>query len=56
MKRIIIEKEIFFLKLSLDDIIKLGFTPGGSGVVFESLDSGITPLMVLTWGARAVEE
>ena len=36
MKRIIIEKAIFFQKLALEDMIKLGFTPGVSVAVFES--------------------
>ena len=56
MKRITIEKSIFFIKLALEDIIKIRFTPGGSVLAFESAKSGITPLIVLPWGARAVEE
>ena len=56
MKQITIEKAIFFLELALEDIMKFRFTPGGSVAVFENSESGITPLMVLTWGARAVEE
>ena len=49
-------KSIFFLKFSLEDIIKLIFTPGVLVAVFESSESGITPLMVLPQDARAVEE
>ena len=51
MKRITIEKAILFLKLTLEDTIKLRFTPGGSVAVFESAENGMTPLMVLPWGA-----
>ena len=34
MKRITIEKVIFFLKLALEDIIRFRFTPGGYVALF----------------------
>ena len=56
MKFIKTEKAIFFLNLALEDIIKLSFTPGGSMAVFGSAESGITPMIVLPWGARSLQE
>ena len=47
MKRIMIEKAILFLKLTLEDTIKLRFTPGGSVAVFESANNSMTPIMLL---------
>ena len=56
MKHITIEKAVLFLKVILEDMINIRFTTGGSVAVFESVNNDMTPLMVLTWGAREVEE
>ena len=56
MERITIEKSIFFLKLALEDIINIRFTPGISVAVFESAEIGITLRMVLPWGSREAVE
>ena len=56
MKLITIEKAILFLELKLEDMINLRFTTRVSVAVFESADNGTTPLMVLPWGDRVVEE
>ena len=37
-------------------MINLRFTTRVSVAVFESADNGTTPLMVLPWGDRVVEE
>ena len=50
MKRITIEKTIFFIKLTVENMIKIRFTPGGPVYVFESTENGMTSLMVLPWG------
>ena len=51
IKRITIEKAILFLKLTLEDMIKRKFTPGGLVAIFESAENEINPLMILPWGA-----
>ena len=56
MKRIIIEKYIFFFKLTLEDMVKLSFKLEGSVNLLGSADNGMNPIMVLPWGAQTVEK
>ena len=47
MKHITTEKNIFFIKMNAEDMIKPRFTPGGSVAVFESANNSMTPIMLL---------
>ena len=56
MECITIDKSILFIKLPLEDMIKLRFTPGESVSVFESATNGMNPPMILPLVDQAVEE
>ena len=39
-----IDTSVFFVKLAIEEIVKTKFNPGGPVAVYESAESGISPL------------
>ena len=42
-----IDAVIFFVKLAIEYMVKTKFNPGGPVAMYESAESGISPLMVI---------
>ena len=51
-----IDTSVFFVKLAIEEIVKTKFNPGGPVAVYESAESGISPLMVLPRTTHEIEE
>ena len=51
MKLITIGKSVHFIIMNIEDMINIMFMLGGSVSIFERAENGITPLIVLPWGA-----
>ena len=41
-----IDTVVFFVKLAIEEMVKTKFNPGGPVAMYESAESGISPLMV----------
>ena len=42
-----IDTAVFFVKLAIEEMVKTKFNPGGPAEIYESAESGISPLMVI---------
>ena len=42
-----IDTYVFFVKLEIEEMLKTKFNPGGPVAMYESVESGISPLMVI---------
>ena len=47
---------VFFFKLKIEDMVNTKFNPGGLVTMYESAESGISPLMVITRTTQEIEE
>ena len=50
-----IDTEIFFVNLEIKGMVKTEFNPGGPVAMYESAESGISPLMVISITAQVIE-
>ena len=50
-----IDTEVFFVKLKIEEMVKK-FNPGGPVAMYESAESGISPLMVIPRMTQEIEE
>ena len=50
-----IDTAVFFVKLELEKMIKTKFNPGGPVAMYESAESGISPLMVIPRTTQEIE-
>ena len=51
-----IDIDIFFVKIATEEMVKTKFNPGGPVAMYESAESGISPLMVIPRTAQKIEE
>ena len=51
-----IDTAVFFVKLAIEEMVKTRFNPGGSVAMYESAESGISPLMVIPRNTREIKE
>ena len=42
-----IDTAVFFVKLVIEEMVKTKFNPGGPVEMYESVESGISPLMMI---------
>ena len=47
---------MFFVKLAIEDMVKTKFNPGGPVAMYESVESGISKLMVIPRTTHEIEE
>ena len=47
---------VFFVKLAIEEMVKTKFNPGGPVEMYESAESGISPLMVIPRTTQEIEE
>ena len=50
-----IDTAVFFVKLSIEEMTKKKFNPGGPVETYESAESGILPLMVIPRTTQEIE-
>ena len=51
-----IDTAVFFVKLKMEETIKTKFNPEGPVTMYESTESGISPLMVIPMTSQEIEE
>ena len=51
-----IDTAVFFVKLAIEEMVKTKFNPGGPVAMYESAESGISPLMVIPRTTQEIEE
>ena len=51
-----IDTVVFFVKLEIEEMVKTKFNPGGPVAMYESAESGISPLMVIPRNTQESEE
>ena len=51
-----IDTAVFFVKLEIEELVKTKFNPGGLVEMYESAESGISPLMVIPRTTQEIEE
>ena len=51
-----IDIAVFFVKLAIEEMVKTKFNPGGPVAMYESVESGISPLMVIPITTQEIEE
>ena len=51
-----IDTAVFFVKLEIEEMVKTKFNPGGPVAMYESAESGISPLMVIPITTKDIEE
>ena len=51
-----IDTVVFFVKLAIEDMVNTKFNPGGPVTMYESAESEISPLMVITRTTQDIEE
>ena len=51
-----IDTSAFFVKLTIEDMVKTKFNPGGPVAMYESGESGISRLMVISRTTHEIEE
>ena len=51
-----IDTALFFVKLAIEEMVKTTFKPGGPVAMYESAESGISPLMVIPRTIKEIEE
>ena len=51
-----IDTAVFFVNLEIEDMVKTKFNPGGPVEMYESAESGISPLMVIPRTTQEIEE
>ena len=51
-----IDTAVFFVKLEIEEMAKTKFNPGGLVAMYESAESGISPLMVIPRTTQETEE
>ena len=51
-----IDTALFFVKLAIEEMVKTTFKPGGPVAMYESAESGISPLMVIPRTTQEIEE
>ena len=51
-----IDTAVFFVKLAIEEMAKTKFNPGGPVEMYESAESGISPLMVIPRTTQEIEE
>ena len=54
--RIEIDTSAFFVKLAIEEMVKTKFNPGGPVAMYESVESGISPLMVIPITTQEIEK
>ena len=47
---------VFFVKMKIEEMVNTKFNPGGPVAMYESAESGISPLMVIPRTTREIEE
>ena len=51
-----IDTSVFFVKLEIEEIVRTKFNLGGPVAMYESAESGISPLMVIPRMTQEIEE
>ena len=51
-----IDTAVFFVKIANEEMVKTKFNPGGPVAMYESSESGISPLMVIPKTTQDIEE
>ena len=51
-----IDTSVFFVNIAIEDMVKTKFNPGGLVSIYESVESGISPLMVIPKTTQVIEE
>ena len=51
-----IDTAVFSVKLEIEETVKTKFNPGGPVAIYESAESGISPLMVIPKTTQEIEE
>ena len=51
-----IDTALFLVKLKIEGMVKTKFNPGGPVALYESVESGISPFMVIPRKAQEIKE
>ena len=51
-----IDTAVLFVKMEIEEMVKTKFNPGGTVAMYESAESGISPLMVIPRTTQEIEE
>ena len=51
-----IDTSVFFVKMAIEEMVKIKFNPGGPVEMYASTESGISPLMVIPRTTHEIEE
>ena len=51
-----IDTAVFFVNLAIEDMVKTRFNPGDPVAIYDSAESGISPLMVIPRTTQKIEE
>ena len=54
--KIEIDTAVLFVNLEIEEMVKIKFNPGGPVAMYESAESGISPLMVIPRTTQEIEE
>ena len=51
-----VDTDVFFVNMEIEDMVKIKFNPGGLVAMYESAESGISPLMLIPRTTQELEE
>ena len=51
-----IDTDLFFVKLEIEEMVKIKFNPGGPVAIYGSSESGISPFMAIPRTTQEIEE